>query len=115
MFGPLGLHINLKADFKHFGPAVEKALYRVLNCFLVDNAEDRNKLVGILKASRIDFTHPIIMQQSGPRFVVHGNPEFTVMADCITVEEDIVYNALVDQCNIDQVVVVKDERESDAM
>jgi chromosome segregation ATPase len=115
VYGPLGVHITLKAEHKNFGPAVERSLWRVLNCFLVDNPEDRNKLVGILKAARIDSVHPIITQQPGPRFVMQGHGDFTVMADCVSVEEDIVFNALVDQCNIDQVVVVSDERESDAM
>ena len=72
-------------------------------------------MVRILKDARIDGAHPIITQQSSARFDTVRNPDFTVIADAINVDDDVVFNALVDQSAIDQVVLVQDERESDRM
>ena len=115
VFGPLGIHITLKPEFKRFGAAIEKTLFKTLFCFLVDNSEDRNKLVSILKDAGIYNQHPIIIQQPSTRFETRSFPGLTVMTQALNVEEDIIFNAIVDQCRVDQIVLVNDEHESDRM
>lgn len=115
--GPLGVNILLKDEHKHLGSAVEKGLWHSLSSFVVDNSADRFKLSNILKKYNLNTTSKIFMQSKRPRYRVNVNrdvPNAVYLLDTIQVESDTVFNALVDQDRIDQIVITQTERESDA-
>jgi len=116
VFGPLGMHITLKEKFKHMGNAVEKSIWSVLHSFVVDNVHDRNKLMSMIKSVRAERQFSVIFQHKRPKYVINSvrDTDVVLIADAIQVDQDIVFNVLVDQCRIDQVIIVKDEIESNS-
>lgn len=114
--GPLGMEILLKDEFKQLGSAVEKSLWHSLSSFVVDNVEDRTKLSAILRKNGLHTSSQIYMQSKRPRYPVQLNREVAntiYICDTIQVENDTVFNALVDQSRMDQVIITQTERESD--
>jgi hypothetical protein len=108
--------VTLKEEYKRFGNAIEKSLFRTLHNFVVDNVEDRNKLVGLLRAANLYSKFHVIFQTFRHRYqpTPLGDPSLIRVADTINVREDIIFNVLIDQARIDEVIVVEDERDSDS-
>lgn len=106
----------MKERYKKFGSAVEKQLWRTLHTFVVDNMEDRNKLIGMLKAANLYSKYHVIFQTPRARYQPNplSDPSLILVSDTINVKDDIIFNVLVDQARIDEVIVVEDERESDS-
>lgn len=106
----------MKDRYKKYGNAVEKLLFKTLHTFVVDNTDDRNKLVTLLRNANLFSKFHIIFQSPRPRYqpTPLEDPNLLLVADTIIVEEDIIFNVLVDQARIDEVIVVDDERESDS-
>lgn len=106
----------MKERYKKYGNAVEKQLWRTLHTFVVDNMEDRNKLIGILKSADLYSKYHVIFQTPRARYepTPLSDPSLILIADTINVKDDIIFNVLVDQARIDEVIVVEDERESDS-
>jgi len=114
--GPLGMEILLKDEHKRLGSAVEKGLWRSLSSFVVNSGADRLQLSGILKKHQLHTFSQIFLQSKRPRYNVNLNrevPGTVYLLDAIHVENDTVFNVLVDQNRIDQVIITQTERESD--
>jgi chromosome segregation ATPase len=116
VFGPLGSYITVKDQYKNYSNAVEKVLYKILHTFVVDNLEDRNHLVNLIKSANLFSKFHVIYQPFRGRYqtATQSDPSLISIADILNVDEDIIFNVLVDQARIDEVIVVADERESDS-
>ena len=114
--GPLGAHILLKDEYKQLGSAVERCIWQSLSSFIVDNVADRTKLNSILKKHGLHMFSQVYLQTRRPRYQVQLNreiPDTVFVHDTIQVENDIIFNALVDQNRIDQVIITQKEAECD--
>lgn len=111
----MGLHITLKDQHKKFGSAIEKILFKTLSSFVVDNVEDRNRLQAILQSRNLFKRFHIIFQSPRDRYIIRAQADPTTLciADAINVDEDLVFNVLVDQCRIDETLVAENEQAVD--
>ena len=117
VLGPVGMLVKLKDSSSGGGSGpvkgIEKSIGAMMNSFVVGNAEDRNELSRILKRHGVDREHRIILQEPRPRYNV--NVQQNSVAELTVIEDDDVFNALVDQCRIDSVVIARDEEECDRL
>ena len=115
VFGPVGLYVTMKERYKKYGNAIEKVLFRTLHTFVVDNVEDRNRLVSMLRKANLYSKFHVIFQTFRGRYEPTPLPDSSLIpvSETINVQEDIIFNVLIDQARIDEIIVVEDERESD--
>jgi chromosome segregation ATPase len=116
VLGPVGLYVTMKERYKKYGNAVEKVLFRTLHTFVVDNVEDRNRLVSMLRKANLYSKFHVIFQTFRGRYqpTPLADPSLILVSDTIHVKEDIIFNVLVDQARIDEIIVVEDESDSDS-
>lgn len=116
IFGPVGSYVTMRDQYKQYSNAVEKVLYKTLHTFVVDNLEDRNHLVQLMKSANLFSKFHVIYQPFRGRYqtTTRSDPNLLFISDVIHVEEDIIFNVLVDQARIDEIIVVADEQESDS-
>ena len=110
--GPLGMHVVLgdKIDLRHAEVVAEKALWSQLKNFVVTNPQDRNSLVEILRRHGAAANHSVLIQTERPRYSIAPTPADAItVLDLLRIESDQVYNVLVDQLKIDQILVIRDE------
>jgi chromosome segregation ATPase len=113
VYGPIGMMVKMAPNCQNESNAVEKVLWSVLRTFVVDNQEDRKTLVQILRSERADSVHPIVIQQNRPRYIIKPSPnsDVTLVSDAIVIENDLIFNAVIDQCGIDKIAIVKSEED----
>lgn len=114
VFGPIGSYVTLLEQFKDSGFAVERCLGGALGNFVVTNSQDRVALWQILKKHRVDSSIAIIIQPLKPRYNVQAVDGITRVCDTVVIKEDVVFNALIDQCNMDTVLICSSVEECDA-
>lgn len=81
----------------------------MLSAFVVTSAEDQNTLMNILRKLNCDQSHTIVCQGNDPAYSVQSIPNAHTVCDAITVENNIVFNCLLDQAKIDQTILVHDD------
>lgn len=100
---------HLQDNSSKWAEAVEKNLGRMLSAFVVTSAEDQNTLMNILRKLKCDQSHTIVCQGNDPAYSVQSIPNAHTVCDAITVENNIVFNCLLDQAKIDQTILVHDD------
>lgn len=116
--GPVGDYIKLRDDEEEWAPAVELAIGKQnLLSFIVHDSHDFHTLQGMLP--RRGPRPPIlVLNMARDRYTirstdipdVHRLGHFTVL-DILTIDHDIVFNALVDLCQIEQSVLINRDEE----
>eukprot|EP00117_Sycon_ciliatum_P012997 scpid28026/ scgid13842/ Structural maintenance of chromosomes protein 6 len=113
--GPLGLHLNLHDE--KWALAVEACVSRgILSGFLVDNGEDKRVVQQLIRDARMERPPTIIItrfldsRHDVTRNKAHTNHP-TVM-DVLDIDNPVVFNALVDQRNVESHVLVHDAQEA---
>eukprot|EP00038_Savillea_parva_P009153 m.181568 g.181568 ORF g.181568 m.181568 type:complete len:1198 (-) comp15310_c0_seq1:229-3822(-) len=116
--GPIGLHIE-PVDAS-WSPAIEFCVGASLRSFIVDNNDDRKKLQGIIRRVYSQSFGPSVIEKKAEksRYVLNDrvdttrlNPKDALLCeDAIRVDNDQVYNVLVDRSRIHQAVLFKNER-----
>ena len=110
--GPIGMHVKVKDGHgRRWGKAVEKILGWMLKAFVVTNTEDQYTLKGILM--RLNCAHfiKIVYQERRARYDIPRLDGALTVNDVIAVDNDSVFNCLIDQSNPDTVIMCKDEDE----
>lgn len=113
--GPLGIHIQPK-DPKWI-PAIEFNIGANLRNFVVENHADRSRLHGLIQKHCKGRKPAIILKRAEARYVIRDrvdmsrlNPEEAVLCeDAIDVDNDQVYNVLVDNARIHQAALFMDD------
>lgn len=115
VYGPIGNFIKLR-DANMFqgkvGLPIEKSLNAVLNGFLVTNSEDRTTLKRILRDCRADYDIRIYEPPNNQtnRYELTDIPSKCItIASLITVEENLIFNCLIDNANIERIIIVENE------
>jgi chromosome segregation ATPase len=112
--GPVGAYVKRKSEYERYGAALELALGRTLTSFIVTCSQDSAVLRSILLANQCDYTHNVIVQTDGdsePRYGVQLVEGVPTALDAIVVEDNLVFNCLVDQCRIESVLLVERQEE----
>jgi chromosome segregation ATPase len=105
--GPIGLHIKVKDGKQEWAGSIENAIGSSLSGFIVTNHDDRRVLQDIIRRFGCNFSvytlshqrrHSLRQPQcSNP----HNGVPFAMLADCIAVDNDLVWNCLVDWARMD--------------
>lgn len=115
VIGPLGLHLRLTDVIEASGAetAVERSMGMSLRSFLVTNGEDRAALAAILRRHNAYSEHSITVQAPRPRYNVQRIKDAITVLDLIQFPpgDDDIFNAIIDQQKIDQILVVSNEEE----
>jgi len=109
--GPIGHYIKITAGKEKFSAIAELALARgTLDRFIVTNNDDRRVLQQIRQQVGCKADCGIFQTGNRPRFSVPAppNPGVETVATVLTVENDLVFNCLVDNARIDQIALCDD-------
>lgn len=105
MVGPIGTHIKVSPGKEKFAQVAEFGLgSSFLDRFIVTNDADRRLLMKIRNSIGCSSRDCGIFQISeGPRYKVPPPPcpEVETIASVLSIENDLVFNCLVDNCRID--------------
>jgi len=109
--GPIGHYIKITAGKEKFSAIAELALARgTLDRFIVTNNDDRRVLQQIRQQVGCKADCGIFQTGNRPRFSVPAppSPGVETVATVLTVENDLVFNCLVDNARIDQIALCDD-------
>lgn len=117
--GPLGYHLKLKEQA--IAPALEILLGKNALAFVCDNSQDMAVLNQIIKDCYRGMPHarqPIVIARKYGRRHDTGrsrarHDHYKTFLDCLHIQEDCVYNALVDRCALEQVLFIPDFYEAE--
>jgi len=116
IFGPIGAHVKVKDN--SWALAVEEALTpRNLNAFVCGSPKDEIMLRDFCRKEKVSPNFPIIIQPPEPRYYIDPKDKdlpashyYTVLKS-IDIENDQIFNALVNQAQIERVVLLKTDKE----
>eukprot|EP01116_Phalansterium_solitarium_P009178 TRINITY_DN23213_c0_g1_i1.p1 TRINITY_DN23213_c0_g1~~TRINITY_DN23213_c0_g1_i1.p1 ORF type:complete len:1122 (-),score=470.20 TRINITY_DN23213_c0_g1_i1:139-3504(-) len=109
--GPIGAYMKVR-DPRWF-VAVEACLTsRILNAFVLDNLEDRNLLMKLAREAGMG-NFPVFVQQFEPKFQVPAKTHrFDTVLSVLTVDDDQVYNAVVNQASPEEKILIENPDEA---
>jgi hypothetical protein len=111
VIGPLGVHIKMKDGLNRWGEALEKSLFKILSTFIVTNTDDQRALMKILNTLGCQQQHSVACQIQCPRYTVPSIEGALSVCDAIIVDNDLIFNCIIDQARVDQTIMVADEEE----
>ncbi len=114
--GPIGAVVNLKSNTKlKQALVIEIAIGRLLSAFIVDNCQDGKMLDFLQKQCRTSFAIITMPYSSEPFDISRGrcyHREYPTIVDLLEVKNPTVFNCLMDQRNIDQILVIPTGRQA---
>ena len=120
--GPIGLHIKVKDGKQEWAASIENAIGSTLAGFIVTCHEDRRVLQDIIRHCRANFsvyTLPAGQKRHSLRQPQCSNPHngasFAMLADCIAVDNDLVWNCLVDWARMDGAAFTRTMKEAEQL
>ncbi|EGZ09192.1 ABC transporter SMC family [Phytophthora sojae] len=117
--GPLGLHVKLPERFMHFAVAIEVALKGTLGSYLVVNGRDKALLDDLKRQAHCpqNQANIIISQRSGRRYgnlrLAEGDLAAHAICNILEVNDDEVFNALVDVCSSESKLLFDDRQSAE--
>lgn len=113
VIGPIGSRLSIREGCEKWSVALETALFSSLRSFIVTTVDDRNRLFNLMKAFHMEHYTTIITQAQGARFPTNipSMDGALSMVDALNIEDDLVFNCLLDQLNMDRVAFVETEKE----
>ncbi|KAK8483858.1 hypothetical protein V6N13_076774 [Hibiscus sabdariffa] len=109
--GPVGAHVTL-VNGDTWAPAVEQAIGKLLNAFIVTNSQDASALRKCAKEARYNYFPIVIHRFSRPRLIIpnHALPQTSHPTALSLLHSDnpTVFNVLVDVGRAERQVLVKD-------
>lgn len=121
--GPVGYYIKLRSQ--DVAAALELHLGRNAHAFTCDNVQDMQTLNGIIKKVKnsmcdINFREPLIItrkfaqRHDTSRFKANHD-EYKTMLDYVDVDENAIYNVLVDRTSLESVLFIPDYSEAESL
>lgn len=112
--GPLGLQVKLKEGATQWADPVENAIGAAVTNFVVRSQKDRALLQDICHKLGCHWVTVITMKPSTTEYRVREPTARGIrsVAQCVSVEEPVVFNALVDWAKIDTSGVFRDHGEA---
>lgn len=118
MVGPIAHYIKIAAGKEKYAAIAEKALGRgMLDRFVVTSDEDRRVLQGIRKQVGCKSDCGILQTKNSARFRVMPFDVDRVERVCsvLNVDNDLIFNTLIDNANIDRVALCDDKVSSERL
>ena len=116
--GPIGAHVTIAAGKEKYSKIAERALgNNALDRFVVTNHRDRKLLQQIREQAGCQSSECGIFQVAdSPRYRIPPPPSADVetCASCFTIDNDLIFNAMVDHLRIDQRAVCESKEQSEA-
>jgi chromosome segregation ATPase len=118
--GPLGLHVKLPERFMHFALAIEVALKGTLGSYLVVNGRDKALLDDLKRQIHCpqNQANIIISQRTGRRYgnlrLADGDLAAHAICNTLEVNDDDVFNALIDVCSSESKLLFDDRQSAEA-
>ena len=109
--GPIGMLVKIKDEMKMHEQCVEKALGMVAYSFVVDSHEKMHALIRIIQQNNAGSKHSVIYQARGARYNIHRKPNATSVLDALVIEDDYIFNAVINRTGIESVVLAKTDEE----
>ena len=117
--GPIGLYINFKEGQNKWGLAVENALGKYLDSFIVDNVKDSLELQNIFRKFRAGFCTTIIQKFRDDIYRIDRNyepdPKYTTIFRILKFENPMVANVLIDQAKIERIALAENQKLGDEL
>ncbi len=109
--GPIGMHVNV--ENQKWNGAVEFVTKNLLTSFVVDNSADKRILDGLARSCKVPNGVKSIISKFGrrnepPVRMLPDRSKYTTVADVIKVDNDQAWNALLDHCSIERIVLFDD-------
>ena len=110
--GPVGTHITLKNQ--EWVTPVEECLSGVMNSFVVATPQDMDKVRKLAQECGVPNVNVVCVNFNRQRYNIPServpNPsQFTTVMSVIECTHDVIFNLCVDQCQIENSVLLKDE------
>jgi len=116
--GPIGIHIKIAEGKEKFAMVAENAIGSgILDRFIVTNDQDRATLLKIRQELGCSRECGIFQTHLGERFQVPPPPVAGVetIASVLHIEDDLVFNCLVDNAKLDQRALASSKEESEEL
>lgn len=116
VLGPIGSFIKIEEGKERYAQLAELALnFNTLDKFVITNDHDRKVFNSIRKEARCEKDCAIFQVNPGARFTVPPPPapEIETVASVLQISNDIIFNALVDFCRIDQMALAPNREVSE--
>ncbi len=113
--GPLGQYVTVRNDSQEWAGPVENAIGGGMVNFVVAHHEDRRVLQDLCKRFNCAWITIVTMPPGQGKYRVREPTAQGIksVAQCVAVEHDIVWNALVDWAKIDTSAVFRTHKEAD--
>jgi len=115
VIGPLGVHVALREGCDHLSFAIERAIERHLSSFIVTNMDDQQRLKQLIDETfgNRPGSPRIIIQVPEPRFdkEIRCIPNITTVLSAINIDNDMVFNCLVNLVRPEGILLVENEDE----
>ncbi len=119
VLGPIGFYCKLVPGKDEFAAIAETALgVGVLDRFVVSNDADRKLLQKIRAEAGCQQDCSIFQISQHPRYNIPGPPEIEgieTIATVLSIENDMIFNCLVDNCKIDEKGLTRGKDESERL
>jgi hypothetical protein len=115
--GPIGAYIKVAPGKEVFAELAESALGPgILDRFIVTNDADRRLFQNIRKQAHCQMDCGVFQQHVTPRYTIPSPPNvkgIETVASVLTIQDDLVFNTLVDNAKIDQKGLAMDKESSE--
>lgn len=110
--GPLAAMVKMKEGTERMAQGLEVAIGPNLSAFVVTNGDDQRSLSAILRRHNCHTSMTVYTMSARDRYALPApDEEFPTVADALVVEDDLIFNVLLDKCNIASTLLVSNEDE----
>eukprot|EP00531_Pseudo-nitzschia_arenysensis_P017651 CAMPEP_0116143792 /NCGR_PEP_ID=MMETSP0329-20121206/15640_1 /TAXON_ID=697910 /ORGANISM="Pseudo-nitzschia arenysensis, Strain B593" /LENGTH=1209 /DNA_ID=CAMNT_0003639137 /DNA_START=160 /DNA_END=3789 /DNA_ORIENTATION=+ len=115
VLGPIGLYCKIQPGKDNFATLAELAIGNgVLDRFIVFNNGDRKRFQQIRNQARCQMDCGIFQQHQHPRYRIPDLPQgVETVATVVSIQNDLVFNCLVDNAKIDTKALSRSKKESE--
>ena len=108
--GPIGKHVKIKDEYKERFYQIERGLDSLLSTFVVTDIQDQRSIGQLLRRLKVQKIN-IIKTSASSRYPTSEIPDALRLIDAVVVDDDLVYNVILDRADAARVVLVKNEDE----
>lgn len=111
--GPIGVYITMKEE--RWAWAVEYAVDKTLEKFIVNNSEDMRLLQRLAKDNKLHVPQIAIFPFAQPAYQISANrlpgSQFKTLLSTVQITNHVAFNVLIDDCNLESRVLFETDKE----
>mmetsp|Transcript_28066 Transcript_28066/g.41456 ORF Transcript_28066/g.41456 Transcript_28066/m.41456 type:complete len:1167 (+) Transcript_28066:53-3553(+) len=115
VIGPIGMYVKIAAGKEEFAALAGHALGNLLDRFIVTNDHDRQLFQKLRQEARCSRECNCFQTKESPRYQIRtcGVNGVESVATCLSVDNDLVFNLLVDQARIDSHALMRSKEHAE--